>query len=183
MHGAAWRTATVFGVILPTSEAGSKVSVEWEDAVNNLRQVSEHGVQTFILPNETGGCASQPAVCNAAPAATCAPPPQSRALFSNPVSRPRFQPLLPRSILDAGPAASRDVDACSTASTKGARCWRDRIEGRPTLARPHRRTADAGATASKIDCSTLRETSAAPSLTHAKRLTPSSHHRHTLPRT
>ena len=41
VHGAAWRTATVFGVILPTSAAGRKVSVEWEDVVNNLGQVSK----------------------------------------------------------------------------------------------------------------------------------------------
>ena len=51
MHATAWKTAVIYGVILPGSGPGRKVRVQWDDSINNLHSISEHGVQTFITDN------------------------------------------------------------------------------------------------------------------------------------
>ena len=105
VHPTDWKTAIISGVISQESAVAlKKVCVEWEDSANNLRKTSEHGVQTFILDkNCNGGGNTQKVSSGVLPASieasqnVSAPEsaPQSKALFSHPAARPRFQ--IPRS--------------------------------------------------------------------------------------
>ena len=119
VHATAWKTAVVYGVILPGSGPGRKVRVQWDDSINNLHSISEHGVQTFITDNshhvaDAGNAQNMQPNTQVAPAGASTSqnssnpaqpqsPALNQSLFSHPASRPRFQPLVPRSMAQAQP--------------------------------------------------------------------------------